>query len=455
MGGVRARRCRSGLLATAILDGQQHARPGDRPAGGQADAGGAARARPRARRCTRRWSTARSLTGAAGLGARRRPACRRGCCCRWLALPLAPPLVRDRAQPHGRRRRSTARSRGTGMLQLVFCVLLSRRACCCRADRSRSAPVAQRLAPRRARRLGRAARARVPARAARLRPGRLGRGRGGAARALRRRRRSPPCARRWTRYARVLASATDRSELLAACAAERDLPQALAAIDLALWDRRSRRAGTPVARLIDPRRARRGAGQRDDRRRGPGRRRRRRARPRATASAREGQGRDRRRRRPAGRGARGGRARTSRSAIDANGAWGTPEEALANLRALAPVGIELCEEPVHGVEALRAVRARVAGPDRHGRDARARRGRDRRVCLKITARRDHRRAGGRPRRARRGLGGLRRAHLRRPARHRRRRARGRRRCARVVHCGLPATGSEAPLGFMRQPGLGA
>ena len=44
--------------------------------------------------------------------------------------------------------------------------------------------------------------------------------------------------------------------------------------------------------------------------------------------------------------------------IDANGAWGTPEEALANLRALAPVGLELCEEPVHGVEALRAVARR-------------------------------------------------------------------------------------------------
>nr|WP_281381744.1 enolase C-terminal domain-like protein [Conexibacter arvalis] len=41
--------------------------------------------------------------------------------------------------------------------------------------------------------------------------------------------------------------------------------------------------------------------------------------------------------------------------IDANGAWATPEEALANLRALEPSAIELCEEPVHGVEALRAV----------------------------------------------------------------------------------------------------
>ena len=43
--------------------------------------------------------------------------------------------------------------------------------------------------------------------------------------------------------------------------------------------------------------------------------------------------------------------------VDANGAWSSADEALANLRALAPAGIEYAEEPVHGVEALRAVRA--------------------------------------------------------------------------------------------------
>lgn len=47
--------------------------------------------------------------------------------------------------------------------------------------------------------------------------------------------------------------------------------------------------------------------------------------------------------------------------IDANGAW-TVEEAIAALGALAPVGLELCEEPVHGVEALRAVRDAVDVP---------------------------------------------------------------------------------------------
>ena len=43
--------------------------------------------------------------------------------------------------------------------------------------------------------------------------------------------------------------------------------------------------------------------------------------------------------------------------VDANGAWATATEALANLRALAPAGIEYAEEPVHGAEALGAVRA--------------------------------------------------------------------------------------------------
>ena len=48
--------------------------------------------------------------------------------------------------------------------------------------------------------------------------------------------------------------------------------------------------------------------------------------------------------------------------VDANGAWETPEEAIAHLRALAPAGIELCEEPVHGVAKLRAVRAKSPVP---------------------------------------------------------------------------------------------
>jgi L-Ala-D/L-Glu epimerase len=44
--------------------------------------------------------------------------------------------------------------------------------------------------------------------------------------------------------------------------------------------------------------------------------------------------------------------------LDANGAWSV-EEAVATLRVLAPVGIELCEEPVHGLEQTRSVAAAV------------------------------------------------------------------------------------------------
>ena len=47
--------------------------------------------------------------------------------------------------------------------------------------------------------------------------------------------------------------------------------------------------------------------------------------------------------------------------IDANGAWSV-DEAVAALEALAPLGIELCEEPVHGVEGLRAVHAATEVP---------------------------------------------------------------------------------------------
>ena len=39
-------------------------------------------------------------------------------------------------------------------------------------------------------------------------------------------------------------------ELLEACRAADDLPQALAAVDMALWDRAGHRAGRPVARLL-------------------------------------------------------------------------------------------------------------------------------------------------------------------------------------------------------------
>jgi o-succinylbenzoate synthase len=47
--------------------------------------------------------------------------------------------------------------------------------------------------------------------------------------------------------------------------------------------------------------------------------------------------------------------------LDANGAWSV-EEAAAALRALAPVGIELCEEPVRGLAQTRALAAATSVP---------------------------------------------------------------------------------------------
>jgi L-Ala-D/L-Glu epimerase len=145
-------------------------------------------------------------------------------------------------------------------------------------------------------------------------------------------------------------------ELLAACAAERDLPQALAAIDLALWDRRARLERTPIAKLIAPDaldavpvNATIGAEDRAGA---------------AAAAARAVAGGFTCVKVKVGIGDDAGRVAAVRAAapaaairVDANGAWVTPREALANLRTLAPIGIELCEEPVHGAEALRAVRA--------------------------------------------------------------------------------------------------
>ncbi len=45
--------------------------------------------------------------------------------------------------------------------------------------------------------------------------------------------------------------------------------------------------------------------------------------------------------------------------VDANGAWSV-EQAIASIEALAPAGLELVEEPVHGVRDLAQVRRAVA-----------------------------------------------------------------------------------------------
>ena len=73
--------------------------------------------------------------------------------------------------------------------------------------------------------------------------------------------------------------------------------------------------------------------------------------------------------------------------VDANGAWSTPGEAVANLRALAAAGLEYAEEPVHGVDALRAVRAagvaRVAMDETAAEPGAVAAGAADAVCLKI------------------------------------------------------------------------
>jgi L-alanine-DL-glutamate epimerase-like enolase superfamily enzyme len=145
-----------------------------------------------------------------------------------------------------------------------------------------------------------------------------------------------------------------RAMVLAACREAAVLPQAIAAIDLALWDLEGRRAGAPVWRLLG---AERGADvavnallSAEDRSGAAAEATRAVAAGFACVKAKVGVGDD------------AGRIAAVRAAIgpdvalrvDANGAWSV-EEALAHLRALEPSDIELCEEPVHGVAELRGV----------------------------------------------------------------------------------------------------
>jgi L-Ala-D/L-Glu epimerase len=154
---------------------------------------------------------------------------------------------------------------------------------------------------------------------------------------------------------------TGAPELLAACATAAVLPQALAAIDMALWDLAGQRARAPVWRLLGAAQAtpvevnatiaspdRAGAAS-------------------AAAAA-----------RAAGFGCvkvkvaigdDAGRLAAIRAVagaqmairLDANGAWSV-DEAIATLRVLQPVGIELCEEPVTGLGSVAEVSAHTPIP---------------------------------------------------------------------------------------------
>src|ERR1700684_1517352 len=163
------------------------------------------------------------------------------------------------------------------------------------------------------------------------------------------------------RYRPVVESATgmNGAEIVDACRRADDLPEAFAAIDLALWDRGGRRMGRPVASLLTDAPARTVAVN-------------------ATLSALDRAGAAEQALRAVdqgydclkvkvGVGDDVGRIAAVRAAagphaalrVDANGAWNV-EQAVLSIERLSPVGLELVEEPVHGLAAVREVRERVA-----------------------------------------------------------------------------------------------
>jgi len=162
------------------------------------------------------------------------------------------------------------------------------------------------------------------------------------------------------RYADALARCGELpdAQLLQACRSADPLPVALAAVDLALWDRAGRLSGKPVAALLGERPCRElavnatlvatdadAAGEE------------------AAQAARAGFGCLKLKVGTDDDDARVAAAREGAGAemalrLDANGAWSVPAAERA-LRSLAPLGLELVEEPVHGLDAVRALRERV------------------------------------------------------------------------------------------------
>jgi L-Ala-D/L-Glu epimerase len=152
------------------------------------------------------------------------------------------------------------------------------------------------------------------------------------------------------------ADSEPREAILAACSRVAVLPQAISAIDLALWDLEARRAGVPVCQLLaggsaEPRTVAVNATIAAADRAGA-----------AAAATQAHKGGFRCVKVKVGLGDDAGRIAAVRAAtgpsmsirIDANGAWSV-DEALASLRALEPAGIELCEEPVRGLDQLARV----------------------------------------------------------------------------------------------------
>jgi L-Ala-D/L-Glu epimerase len=162
-------------------------------------------------------------------------------------------------------------------------------------------------------------------------------------------------------YRQVLEDAREMTgvQMIEACRRAQDLPQALAAIDMALWDRAGKRAGKPIAALLTDTPAsavdvnatigatdRSGAAQQ------------------AEAAVETGYGCIKLK---VGTGDDAARVAAVRAAagveialrLDANGAW-TVQEAVRAIETLAPAGLELVEEPTHGLQNVREVRERVS-----------------------------------------------------------------------------------------------
>jgi L-alanine-DL-glutamate epimerase-like enolase superfamily enzyme len=163
------------------------------------------------------------------------------------------------------------------------------------------------------------------------------------------------------RYRPVLegAGSMNGAEIVDACRRADDLPEAFAAIDMALWDRAGRRTGRPVASLMTdapvasvPVNATLSALDRAG------------AAEQAALAVERGFGCLKVK---VGVGDDAARVAAVRAAagphvalrVDANGAWNV-EQAVRVIEALAPAGLELVEEPVHGLAGVREVRARVA-----------------------------------------------------------------------------------------------
>ncbi len=153
---------------------------------------------------------------------------------------------------------------------------------------------------------------------------------------------------------------SERSDLLLACA-DRTPPQALAAIDLALWDLAGRRAGRPVWRLLGAAEAPAVAVNTTIAAAEPERA------ASEAAAAREAAFRCVKVK--VGFGWDAERVKAVRSAagpdmairLDANGAWSV-DEAIAALGALERLKIESCEEPTSGLAALERVSSEAAIP---------------------------------------------------------------------------------------------